>query len=91
VAGAALTATGASLRYISIGEIDLRIAGGIALGGIPAVLVASFIPDAVLMITRFIPGTTTLGVLSLSTMHLIVAAVAIPIAQLIAPVTTQSA
>jgi uncharacterized membrane protein YfcA len=42
-AGAALTATGASIRYISIGEIDLRIAGGIALGGIPAVLVAAFI------------------------------------------------
>ena len=42
-AGAALTATGASLRYISIGEIDLRVAGGIALGGIPAVLVAAFI------------------------------------------------
>jgi uncharacterized membrane protein YfcA len=42
-AGAALTATGASLRYISIGEVDLRIAGGIALGGIPAVLVAAFI------------------------------------------------
>ena len=42
-AGAALTATGASLRYISIGAIDLRIATGIALGGIPAVLVAAFI------------------------------------------------
>jgi uncharacterized membrane protein YfcA len=42
-AGAALTATGASLRYISIGEVDLRIASGIALGGIPAVLVAAFI------------------------------------------------
>jgi uncharacterized membrane protein YfcA len=42
-AGAALTATGASLRYISIGEVDLRIAVGIALGGIPAVLVAAFI------------------------------------------------
>jgi uncharacterized membrane protein YfcA len=42
-AGAALTATGASLRYISIGEIDLRIATGIALGGIPATLVAAFI------------------------------------------------
>lgn len=41
--GAALTATGASLRYISIGEVDLRIATGIALGGIPAVLVAAFI------------------------------------------------
>jgi uncharacterized membrane protein YfcA len=42
-AGAALTATGASMRYISIGEIDLRIATGIALGGIPAVLIAAFI------------------------------------------------
>lgn len=42
-AGAALTATGASLRYISIGEVDLRIATGIALGGIPAVLIAAFI------------------------------------------------
>lgn len=31
------------MRYISIGEVDLRIAGGIALGGIPAVLVAAFI------------------------------------------------
>lgn len=41
--GSALTATGASLRYISIGEVDLRIAVGIALGGIPAVLVAAFI------------------------------------------------
>ena len=35
--GSALTATGA------IGEVDLRIAVGIALGGIPAVLVAAFI------------------------------------------------
>jgi len=41
--GAALSATGASLRYLSIGEVDLRIAAGIALGGIPAVLVAAFI------------------------------------------------
>jgi len=42
-AGAALTAAGASVRYISIGEIDLRIATGIALGGIPATLFAAFI------------------------------------------------
>ena len=41
--GSALSATGASLRYISIGDVDLRIAVGIALGGIPAVLVAAFI------------------------------------------------
>ncbi len=53
---------------------------------VPVVLVASFIPDAILLITRFIPGTTLLGGLSLSVMHLIVAAVAVPLAQHIAPV-----
>ena len=42
-AGAALTAAGASMRYIAIGEIDLRIAIGIAVGGIPATLIAVFI------------------------------------------------
>ena len=41
--GAALPAAGASVRHISIGEIDLRIATGMAIGGIPAVLVAAFI------------------------------------------------
>ena len=54
---------------------------------VPVVLVASFIPDTVLIITRFIPGTTLLGGLSLSAMHLIVAAVAVPLAQRIAPVS----
>ncbi len=53
---------------------------------VPVVLVASFIPDTVLMITHFIPGTTLIGGLSLSIMHLIVAAVAVPLAQRIAPV-----
>ena len=53
---------------------------------VPVVLVASFIPDAILLITRFIPGTTLLGGLSLSVMHLVVAAVAVPLAQRIAPV-----
>ncbi len=41
--GAALTAAGAGGRHIAIGEIDLRIAVGLAIGGIPAVLVAAFI------------------------------------------------
>ena len=54
---------------------------------VPVVLVASFIPDSILIITRFIPGTTLLGGLSLSVMHLIVAAVAIPLAQRVAPVS----
>ena len=41
--GAALTGAGASIRHIQIGEIDLRVAVGIAIGGIPAVLVAAFL------------------------------------------------
>lgn len=40
---AALSGASASVRHISMREIDLRIVTGIALGGIPAVLVAAFI------------------------------------------------
>jgi hypothetical protein len=53
---------------------------------VPAALVASFIPDTLLIITRFIPGTTLLGGLSLSLMHVIVAVVAVATAQRVAPV-----
>jgi uncharacterized membrane protein YfcA len=42
-ASAGLTAAGAGVRYISIGEVNLKLATGIAIGGIPAVLVAAFI------------------------------------------------
>ena len=42
-AGGAVTMAGASIRHISLGDIDLRIVLGIAVGGIPAVLVAAFI------------------------------------------------
>jgi uncharacterized membrane protein YfcA len=42
-AGACLMGAGASVRHIGIGEIDLRIVLGLAIGGIPAVLVAAFI------------------------------------------------
>ncbi|MEO7635438.1 MAG: TSUP family transporter [Sphingomicrobium sp.] len=41
--GAALTGAGASIRHIMIGEIDMRIVIGLAIGGIPAVLVAAFL------------------------------------------------
>ncbi|MES1170690.1 MAG: hypothetical protein ABUL47_08385 [Leifsonia sp.] len=53
---------------------------------VPTVLLLSFVPDAILIATRFIPGTTLIGGLSLSVMHVIVAAVAVPLAQRIAPV-----
>lgn len=42
-AGACLMGAGASVRHIAIGEVDLRIVLGLAIGGIPAVLVAAFI------------------------------------------------
>lgn len=41
--GAAITGAGASIRHIQIGQIDLRIVLGLAIGGIPAVLVAAFL------------------------------------------------
>lgn len=42
-AGAALGGAGAGIGYIRQGSIDFRIASAIALGGIPAVLVAAFV------------------------------------------------
>jgi len=41
--GAALTVAGAGARHIAMAEIDLRIVIGMAIGGVPAVLVAAFI------------------------------------------------
>jgi uncharacterized membrane protein YfcA len=41
--GAALMAGGAGIRHIQFGQIDLRIVVGLAIGGIPGVLVAAFI------------------------------------------------
>lgn len=42
-AGAGLCGAGASIRHIRIGEITLPVVLGLALGGIPAVLVAAFV------------------------------------------------
>ncbi len=42
-AGGSLMGAGASVRHIAIGEIDLRVVLGLAIGGIPAVLVAALI------------------------------------------------
>ena len=42
-AGAGLAGAAASVRHINMGEIDLRVATGITLGGIPLVFVAAFI------------------------------------------------
>ena len=42
-AGAGFAGAAAGMRHISMGQIDLRIATGIALGGIPAVLIAAYL------------------------------------------------
>ena len=42
-AGGAFCGAGASVRLIGIGQIDLRIAIGLTVGGIPAVLVAAYL------------------------------------------------
>ncbi len=41
--GAGLTGAAASIRHVIIGKINLKVALGIAIGGIPAVLVAAFL------------------------------------------------
>jgi uncharacterized membrane protein YfcA len=41
--GAALMSAGAGIRHIQIGQINLKVVLGLALGGIPAVLIAAFI------------------------------------------------
>lgn len=42
-AGAAVMGAGACVRHIQMGQMDLKVVVGLALGGIPAVLVAAFI------------------------------------------------
>lgn len=42
-AGGSLMGVGASVRHMKIGEIDLRIVLGLALGGIPTVLIAALV------------------------------------------------
>jgi uncharacterized membrane protein YfcA len=41
--GAALTGAGAGARHLQLGTTDLRVVLGLAIGGIPAVLVAAFL------------------------------------------------
>lgn len=45
---------------------------------VPIVTVASFIPDILLLVFHFIPGTTVSAVIGLMVMHVVVVAVAVP-------------
>lgn len=42
-AGAAVMGAGACVRHIQMGRIDLKVVVGLAIGGVPAVLVAAFV------------------------------------------------
>ncbi|WP_334152631.1 DUF6069 family protein [Microbacterium sp.] len=44
----------------------------------PVILVASFIPDILLLMLRFIPGTTMSAAVALMAMHVVVVLVAVP-------------
>lgn len=45
---------------------------------VPVLTLLSFVPDVLLLAFRFIPGTTTAGVIALMLMHLVVVAGAVP-------------
>jgi hypothetical protein len=53
---------------------------------VPAVLVLSWIPDVILAIVGFIPGTTVVGAIALGLMHAVVVAAAVPVYARVAPV-----
>lgn len=52
---------------------------------VPVLLVLSWVPDAVLLATGFLPGATPLGVVALMAMHVVVAAAAVLVGRRIAP------
>lgn len=45
---------------------------------VPVVVLITFVPDILLLVFRFIPGTTTSAVIALMLMHLVVAGLAVP-------------
>lgn len=45
---------------------------------VPIVVVASFLPDVLLAVFRFVPGTTSGAFLALALMHVVVAGIAVP-------------
>ena len=45
---------------------------------VPVVLVLSFVPDVLLLLLGFIPGTTTVAAVALMVMHVVVVAIAVP-------------
>ncbi|WP_345752606.1 DUF6069 family protein [Microbacterium rhizophilus] len=52
---------------------------------VPVLVLVSLVPDVILLITSFIPGTTPVAVVGLMLMHPVVAAVAVLVGRRIAP------
>jgi Family of unknown function (DUF6069) len=52
---------------------------------VPVLSVLSFVPDTLLALTGFIPGTSVTAVVALVIMHLVVVAIAVPVSARLAP------
>jgi uncharacterized membrane protein YfcA len=67
-AGGSLMGAGASVRHFAIGQVDLKIVLGLAIGGIPAVLIAAFLvksmPVDILRWLVFVVVLYTAGVMA---------------------------
>jgi hypothetical protein len=53
---------------------------------VPVALVLSWVPDVILGVLQFIPGTTLTGAVALGLMHAVVVAVGVPVYARVAPV-----
>ena len=53
---------------------------------VPLLVVLSYVPDVILLVTGFIPGSSLTAVVALALMHLVVVGVAVPVAQRLSPV-----
>ena len=54
---------------------------------VPVALVLSWVPDVILAVVQFIPGTNLTGAIGLALMHAVVVAVAVPVYARVAPVS----
>ncbi|CAN5155286.1 hypothetical protein BH11ACT5_BH11ACT5_23980 [soil metagenome] len=86
----AFTVAGVAAGYVGWRVIRSRAAhpASVLRVVVPVALVLSWVPDVVLAITQFIPGTNLTGALALGLMHLVVVAVAVPVYARIAPVAS---
>lgn len=53
---------------------------------VPVALVLSWVPDVILAVVQFIPGTNLTGAIALGLMHAVVVAVGVPVYARVAPV-----